>query len=129
MVGGLFLLPCLQKCLWMPPCSVSPEAWWIAKTDTGLYFFNKKTRGSFLCTSNMQTEKGEKIINRNGPQLKRATAPCVSDSVVDANGGVWGVGENKDRELGRPSTWRYREVAPGALLACTSSGKPPSWLQ
>lgn len=61
-------------------------------------------------------------------KLKRAADPCVSGTVVDTNGDGGGAAGDKVRELGRPSTWRYREVASG-VLACTSSGKPPTWLQ
>lgn len=69
----------------------------------------------------MQTEKGEKIINRNGPQLKRATAPCVLDTVVDANGGVWGWGRIKignwaDRPLGDTEKWPQELFLPAPHL-------------
>lgn len=65
----------------------------------------------------MQTEKGKKIINRNGPQLKRATAPCVLDTVVDANGGVWGWGRIKtDRPLGDTEKWPQELFLPAPHL-------------
>lgn len=54
----------------------------------------------------MQTEKGEKIIGRNGSQLKRAADSCVSGTVVDANGGGGlKLGNWADHPLGDTEKW------------------------
>lgn len=65
----------------------------------------------------MQTEKGEKIIGRNGSQLKRAADPCVSGTVVDANrGGGLKLGNWADCPLGDTEKWPQELFLPAPHL-------------